>query len=204
MVDYAMAIALDMLHRYSDSELEELSRRNPDYLFERRPEGELLVTPPMGWIGGKREATLLIRLGEWSDRWGGGGQVFSPSAGFTLPSGALLAPDAAWLDAGRYAELCVAQPLDKFAPVCPTLAFELVSASDRILLVRRKIEAYILNGASRAVLIDPERRVVEVSAAAALHAPLTDPTTLTIPIEALPGATEPFHLDVEELFSAPG
>ena len=201
MVVYGMPIALDMLHRFSDDEIEQLSRRNPNYAFERLPEGELLVSPPLGWQGGRDELRLGRRLADWNDRAGGGGEVFGPSTGFTLPDGALLSPDAAWLDAARYAELQQKQPLNKFAPVCPTIAFEIVSPSDLISVLRRKIESYVRNGATRAILIDPERRFVEVSSKDALHATLADPAAFTIPLKALPGATEPIHLDLSELFS---
>ena len=201
MVVYGMPIALDMLHRFSDDEIEQLSRRNPNYAFERLPEGELLVSPPMGYRGGHREARLVQRLMTWSDRAGGGGEGFGPSTGFTLPDGALLSPDAAWLDAERYAELQKEQPLNKFAPVCPTIAFEIVSPSDILAVLRRKIESYVRNGAKRAILIDPERRWVEVSSKEMLHAPLADPANFTILLEALPGATEPLRLDLLELFS---
>jgi len=186
VVVYGMPIALDMLHRFSDDEIEQLSRRNPNYAFERLPEGELLVSPPLGWQGGRDELRLGWRLAAWSDRAGGGGEAFGPSTGFTLPDGALLSPDAAWLDAERYAELQEKQPLNKFAPVCPTIAFEIVSSSDLLSVLRRKIESYVRNGASRAILIDPERRLIEVSGKDALHVPTADPANVIIPLEALP------------------
>jgi Uma2 family endonuclease len=194
-----MAMGLDLLHRYSDDEIAELCRRNPEYEFERMPDGQLIVSPPASWYGGSREARLLLQLGIWNARAGGGGEVFSPSTGFTLPDGALFAPDAAWLDAERFAALR-GQPRNKFARVCPTLAFELVSASDRLLLVRRKIEIYVRNGVTRAVMIDPERRLVEVSGADRLHVPWEGSPLLAIPRDALPGATEPLQIDLNELF----
>ncbi len=199
MVDYGMAMGLDLLHRYSDEEIAELCRRNPPYEFERMPDGQLIVSPPASWFAGSREARLLGQVFAWNSRAGGGGEVFSPSAGFTLPDGALFAPDAAWLDAESFAELR-RQPRNKFARISPTLVFELVSPSDRLLLVRRKIEIYIRNGAARAVMIDPERRLVEISSANNLHVPWTDPSRLTIERDALPGATEPLQVDLGELF----
>jgi Uma2 family endonuclease len=202
VVNYGMAIALDLLHVFTDEEIEELCRRNPEYEFERMPEGELLVSPPMGWTCSNREVILVAAVHSWNKRAGGGGLALGPSAGFTLPDRALFAPDAAWLDAERYAQLRIAQPLDKFAPVCPTFVFELVSAGDRPIIVRRKIESYIRNGANRAILIDPEERLVEVSQPGALHRPLGDTRLLTIPLEVLPGASEPFELDLEEIYAA--
>jgi hypothetical protein len=49
-------------------------------------------------------------------------------------------------------------------------------------------------------IIDP-RRAVEVSSEAALHVATSEPAELSIPLEALPGATEPLSLDLSELFS---
>jgi Uma2 family endonuclease len=198
-----MAIELDLLHSYSDDDIEELSRRNPELCFERTSDGRLLVSPPSGWIGGGRELSLGARLFAWNERAGGGGYVFGPSAGFTLPDRALLAPDASWMSAEKLALLRVLQPEDKFAPVCPELVFEVVSESDRPIAVRRKIETYVRNGALCAVLIDPDERVVEMSQPVALHVAVADPHRLTIPLDALPGATEPLEINLDELFASP-
>jgi Uma2 family endonuclease len=203
VLNYGMAIELDMLHSYSDDDIVELSRRNPELCFERTSEGRLLVSPPSGWVGGGRELRLGAQLLAWNKRAGGGGHVFGPSAGFTLPDRALFAPDAAWISAEKLALLRILQPLDKFAPVCPDLAFELVSASDHPIMMRRKIETYIRNGALCAVLIDPEEHVVEMSRQNALHVAVGDLHRLEILLDLLPGATEPFELDLDELFAAP-
>jgi len=198
-----MAMELDLLHRFSDDDIEELSRRNPELFFERTSEGRLLVSPPAGWIGGSREALLVAQLLSWNQRAGGGGCAFGPSAGFTLADRALLAPDASWISAEKFALLRILQPEDKFAPICPDVAFEVVSESDRPIVIRRKIETYIRNGALCAVLIDPDERIVEMSRPGALHIALADPHRLTIPLDLLPGATEPLEIDLDQLFGSP-
>ncbi|MBC5809339.1 MAG: Uma2 family endonuclease [Candidatus Eremiobacteraeota bacterium] len=202
MVNYVMDFGVDLLHRYSDEDIEELVRRNPGLQFERTPEGRLLVSPPNGWLGGRRDAALVLALGNWNVRSGNGGTVLGSSAGFTLPDGALFAPDASWLNAERFAQLRARQPLDKFAPASPNLVFEIVSPTDRINAVRRKIETYVRNGVTCAVLIDPERHLVEISTQDRLHTPASDASRLTIPLDLLAGALAPFELELTELFTA--
>jgi Uma2 family endonuclease len=199
VVDYGMAMGLDLLRRYSDDELMELCRRNPGYEFERMPDGQLIVSPPVGWFSGSGEARLVGQLYAWNARAGGGGNVFGPSAGFRLRDKSLFAPDAAWLDREQFAQL-QKQPRNKFARIAPTLVFEVVSDSDRLLLVRRKMEIYVRNGVARAIMIDPERRLVEVSSADALHVPWEDSSLLSIPLDVLSGAAEPLQIDLEQLF----
>jgi Uma2 family endonuclease len=95
--------------------------------------------------------------------------------------------------------LRILQPLNKFAPICPELAFEVMSPSDRLTIVRSKIETYMRNGASCAILIDPEEHTVEVRAQ-------NDDWTLSdqllsIGVSVLTGAMEPFELALNELFA---
>ncbi len=57
-------------------------------------------------------------------------------------------------------------------PFCPDVVFEIASQSDTIPALRRKMYTYLANGGRLAVLIDPQRRVVEV------YAPDADPVVL--------------------------
>ena len=196
-----MAMALDLLHRFSDDEIEELSRRNPEYSFERTSEGELVVSPPTGWETGGRNSLLAVRLGNWNLRSGGGGKTFDSSTGFTLPDGALLSPDAAWMSADRLARLRATQPGRKFGSLCPELVFELLSPYDWQAFGRRKVDAYLRNGALCAVLIDAERKTFEVADRAGRRDATDDSPSLVIPLEFLPGAKEPFVVDLTEIFA---
>jgi Uma2 family endonuclease len=194
-----MMMSLDLMRRFTDAEIVELCRRNPDREFERMPDRRLIVSPPATWFVGIRGARLLAQLGSWNAQFGGGGEVLGPSAGFAFPDESLLAPDATWLDAEHFARVR-SQPHQGFVRSAPSLAFEMVSFEDDLLLARQKIEIYVRNGVGRAIMIDPEHRVVEVSSAAALHVPWQDSSLLTIPLTALPGATEPLQIDLDELF----
>ncbi|MBC5809346.1 MAG: Uma2 family endonuclease [Candidatus Eremiobacteraeota bacterium] len=201
MINYAMAFDLDLLHAYSDEDIEELVRRNPAMRFERTAEGRLLVSPPAGFASGRSNSTLVMRLGQWNERAGGGGCVLESSVGYHLPDSALFAPDASWLSAATFAALRAKQSLEGFAWICPDLVFEVVSHSDRLSRVRRKMELFVKNGAKCAVLIDPQERLVETSDSRGVHRAVPGPT-LTVPVEFLPRALAPFEVDIAELFAS--
>jgi Uma2 family endonuclease len=154
-----VAISLKLAAPPTDEELLEISERNPGFQFERSAEGELLVTPGSSQTG-RREVVLLMQLGRWAEARGGG-VVFGPSAGFHLADGSVLSPDAAWMPKDRWIALTPEQQ-DSFAPICPDAVFEIASRTDSRRALRIKMRRYLTNGARLAVLIDPDRRVVEV------------------------------------------
>ncbi len=154
-----MAISLRMAAPPSDDEILELSNRNPGYQFERSAAGELIVTPSSSEAG-RRDAAVVAQLGRWAEVTGSG-VVFGSSAGFRLPDGSLLSPDAAWMPKERWLALTPEQR-DSFAPLCPDAVFEVVSKSDTLRAARAKMQAYLANGARLAVLIDPPHGTVEV------------------------------------------
>ncbi len=129
-----MGISLRLAAPPSDAEILELSQRNPGFQFERSAAGELIVTPASS-EGGRREATLVIQLGRWADVQSG--VVFGPSAGFRLPDGSLLAPDASWMPSERWESLTPEQR-DDFARLCPDAVFEVASKRDTMRDLRAK------------------------------------------------------------------
>lgn len=188
-----MAISLKLAAPPSDQEILELSERNPGYQFERTAAGELVVTPT-GSAGGRRDLALNTQLDTWAEA-DGRGVAFGSSAGFHLPDGSLLSPDAAWVRRERWEALTVEQQED-FAPLCPDAVFEVLSRSDAPSDLRKKVRAYLTNGARLAVLIDPQRRAVEI------YAPDREPQVLGSPQSIsfdpiLPG----FTLDLRRIFS---
>ena len=144
----------------SDSLFLQLCRNNPDLRLERTAEGELIAMAPGDSESGARSAWLTVQLGLWS-RHDKSGIAFDSSAGFTLPDGAIRAPDASWILLDRWEALSQADR-KKFAPICPDFVVELLSPTDRSSLIREKMREYIENGARLGWLIDPERGVVEV------------------------------------------
>ena len=188
-----MALSLKLPAPPSDEEIVEISKRNPGFKFERSAAGELLVTPA-GGEAGWQELELCRQLGDWA-RARGGGKAFSPSTGFRMPDGALFLPDASWVRRDRW-EALTAQERRGLVPLCPDAVFEMRSWTDELADLRTKMRSYLANGARLAVLIDPERYVVEI------YAPDQDPQILQSARSVscdpvLPG----FVLDLESIFS---
>ena len=188
-----MALSLKLPAPPSDEEIVEISRRNPGFKFERSAAGELLVTPTGGQAG-RQELELCRQLGNWA-REHSGGVAFSPSTGFRMPDGALFLPDASWVRRDRWDALTAGQQRG-IGAFCPDAVFEVRSWSDGLADLRAKMRSYVVNGARLAVLIDPERRAVEI------YAPDRDPRVLESARSVscdpvLPG----FILDLEAIFS---
>ena len=69
---------------------------------------------------------------------------------------------------------------DGFPPLCPDLVVELASPADEIEVLRRKMVAYMTNGARLGWLLLPQKRTVEVWKAGAA-APANSPLVLSDP-----------------------
>jgi Uma2 family endonuclease len=116
--------------------------------------------PPEGGETNNRSITLVTLLTQWA--WQNGtGVTFGSSGGFILPSGAMRAPNAAWVLRSRLAPLTPEQK-QQFLPLCPDLVVEIRSPSDRLSTVQAKMQEYLANGARLGWLFDPPNRVVYV------------------------------------------
>ena len=155
----AMAMALNFTHELGDSDLAELSRRNPGYQLERDARGRLVVTPT-GGESSRRAAEVLRQLAEWA-RVSNAGPTFDSSTGFKLADGSVLSPDAAWIRSERWTAL-TPEEREAFPPLCPDAVFEVRSRSDCADYLRAKMRLYIANGAATGILIDPYDRFVEI------------------------------------------
>lgn len=133
---------------------------NGDLRMELTAEKELIIMPPAGGTTSGRNSELNVDLGIWS-RQDGTGKTFDSSAGFTLPNGAVLSPDASWILLSRWDTLTEAEQ-DKFPPICPDFVIELRSPSDRLPDVQRKMAEYLDNGVRLGWLIDPRNNRVHV------------------------------------------
>ena len=63
----------------------------------------------------------------------------------TLPNGALRSPAASWILKSRLTDLTEEQKRG-FPPISPDFAIELRSSSDRLTVLRRKMDEYMENG----------------------------------------------------------
>ena len=166
---------------------------NGDLRFELTAAKELIVMPPEGLGTSQRNGKLYQRLANWADQ-DGSGLPFGPSAGFTLPNGAVRGPDASWLLAARWDGL-EEDEQEGFGHICPDFVVELRSPSDKLPHVQAKMVEYIDNGVRLGWLIDPFNRTVDVYRPDQEVEHLEQPSTVAgAPV--LPG----FELDLAEIW----
>ena len=135
-------------------------QRTHDVRIERNAEGEILIMPPTGGATSNRNIELAMQLQLWAKR-DGTGIAFDSSGGFYLPNTATRSPDASWVLRWRYDQL-TRREQDRFLPLCPDFAIELKSPSDRIPVLKEKMEEYIENGLQLGWLIVPEQKTVYI------------------------------------------
>ena len=137
----------------SDDELIAFSRKNRLYRIEKDTRGDLVIMTPVGKQGGKREARVVTELMVWADQ-DGRGEANGPNAGWNLPDGSTLSPDASWTSTERVSHFTSEQQ-ERYLPICPEFIIEVRSKSDSPSVLRAKMEAWISNGAQLAWMIDP-------------------------------------------------
>jgi len=128
------------------------------FYLELTAEGELAINPMVNLHGGVAEAEGTTDLTNWSREHGG--LTLSSRTIIRLPDGARAEPDLSWLSPEQVAEFGPVLP--RTVTVCPAFVGEIMSETDRLPPLRRKMERYIANGAQLGWLIDPYRRRVYV------------------------------------------
>ncbi|MBF2080490.1 MAG: Uma2 family endonuclease [Synechococcales cyanobacterium T60_A2020_003] len=156
----AVTLSLNPTFNLTEEAFYQLCRTNPDLRFELTAQGKLVIMPPMGGEGSKREADLTFAVQLWN-RQAKLGVVFSPSAGFTLPNGAIRSPDVAWIVQSRWDALTPEQRR-KFPPIAPDFVIELRSDTDDWVVLQAKMREYIENGVRLGWLLNPQDQQVEV------------------------------------------
>jgi Uma2 family endonuclease len=144
----------------SDDQFFRLCQINSELWIERNAKGELSIMPPAGSATGDRNSEINMQLRVWAKQ-DGSGLAFDSSAGFTLPNGAVRAPDAAWIARSRWEHIPPDQR-ERFAPICPDFVLELRSPSDVLSTLQDKLAEYIANGARLGWLLDPGPRHVYI------------------------------------------
>ena len=89
------------------------------------------------------------------------GVVFSSQTIFSLPGGGDRAPDVAWVEKQRWENL-TQEAREGFPPLCPDFIIELRSRSDRLKLLRDKMQEYLASGLRLGWLINPNDGQVEI------------------------------------------
>ena len=128
------------------------------FYLELTGKGELVINPMVNIDSAFAEMEFGGDLNNWSREYGG--RVPSSRGIVRLPDGTRAEPDAAWLSPAQLAELPI-RP-DRAITVCPAFVAEIMSHSDRLPPMQRKMERYIANGAQLGWLIDPYHRRVYI------------------------------------------
>jgi Uma2 family endonuclease len=144
----------------NDDEFFAFCAANPDLRLERNKYGEVVIMAPSGSESSFQNLDCAVQLGNWA-KANKQGVVFDSNGGFRLPSGAVLAADAAWVRKDALAAI-PKEEKRKFAPVCPNFVIEILSPIDSRREARHKMKDWILEGVELAWLIDPDERLVEI------------------------------------------
>jgi Uma2 family endonuclease len=155
-----LVLQLHPVIQMTDDQLFEFCQLNRDLRIERTAKGELLVMPPTGGGTGSCNFKLNQQLANWTDI-DGTGIGFDSNTGFTLPSGAMRSPDAAWIKLERWNALSEEQQ-EKFAPISPDFVVELRSPSDSLKVLQDKMQEYIDNDIKLGWLIDCKDKKVYI------------------------------------------
>ena len=171
-------------------------RHHPDIELEIR-DGEYVVVVPHDPVS----ANIVIRLGELLNAWvrpRGLGYVLDSNGAFVFPDGDRRSPDVSFVSKARVPSL----PRTPQIAAIPELVAEVRSCRQTERAVRNQVESLVEKGCSVGLLVDPDRRCVEVYRA--LRRPqgddggvvvLNDGDELTVP-EVLPG----FSVRVEDIW----
>ena len=144
----------------TDEEFEKLCAANDFARLERTKEGKILVNAPAGGDASRGNSDINFQLAAWW-RTHRRGAVFDSSAGFFLPDGSMLNPDAAYATAEQMQGL-TKEDRKHFLRLTPAFVIELLSPSDSSTEAKRKMQSWIANGAMLAWLIDPYKRNVHI------------------------------------------
>ena len=145
------------------------------FYLELTAEGELTINPMVNMDSGNAEVETVTDVTVWARE--NGGITFSSRTIVRLPDGTRAEPDASWLSPEQMALL---GPISSRAiTVCPAFVAEIMSGTDRLPPLQRKMERYMANGAQLGWLIDPYRRRVHVYRPNVAVEVLEDPETIT-------------------------
>jgi Uma2 family endonuclease len=159
-IDEAHLPAMLTVGPMTDEAFAQLCAEHPDLNLEMTAHGELIVMPLTYTLTGARNGEIMGQLRNWA-RQDKRGVAFDSSTGWLLPSTARRSADAAWIFKHRIKDIDPAA-FSRFWPVCPDFVIELRSQTDRIRVLRDKMEEWQSNGAQLGWLIDAETRTVEI------------------------------------------
>lgn len=163
--------------KMTDEQFFEFCQSNRDVRIERSSQGEVIIMPPTGWETGNKNAEIIVQLGNWAKKDRRGKSADS-SAGYKMPNGAVMSPDASWILKERLEKISP-NKRRKFLPLAPDFVIELRSESDSLSKLKEKMREYIENGVSLGWLIDAGEQTIYVFRQNAEVEVLENPTEIS-------------------------
>jgi Uma2 family endonuclease len=165
---------------------------NPDLRLELTKDGELIVMPPVGGESGERILDLAANVGLWN-RQSNLGRGFGSSCGydFTAIGGGKLSPNVSWIEKSRLEGVSIVG----FIPVVPDFVIELRSATDNLKPLQEKMLEYQCLGVKLGLLVNPQRKQVEIYRLGQSIEVLESPRTIDCS-DVMPG----FVLSLDRIF----
>ena len=169
-----------------------LCLKNPDLRLELTPNRELIVMVPTLPISGKRNGDLSGQVWYWN-RQTNLGEAFDSSTGydFTAIEGGMPSPDCSWIEKSRLEGVS----LEKFFSIAPDFVIELRSSSDNLKPTQEKMLVYQRVGVRMGLLVDPQKKRVEIYKPGQEVAILEAPSSIDCN-EVMPG----FGLDLSRIW----
>ena len=115
---------------------------------------------PTGYETGMNNAGLIAQFWIWNRQYKLG-VVCDSSTGFILPNGAIRSPDLSWIAKERLIRFSKKEK-EKFLPLTPDFALELMSPSDKLKDTQAKMREYQDNGVKLGWLINAQQQQVEI------------------------------------------
>jgi Uma2 family endonuclease len=165
------------------AELEQMP--DDDSVRTELDEGELITMPPAGWDHGNYEAEIIVILHNFVKRHKLG-RVCGSSGGYRLSDDTVREPDVSFVRSAR-----VGSVKNKgFAKGYPDLAVEIISPSDSIRQLMRKVKQYFAAGTHTVWIVYPDEQEVQVLEATGTDRWLKGDDLIEAP-ELLPGFSVP-------------
>ncbi|WP_036477469.1 Uma2 family endonuclease [Myxosarcina sp. GI1] len=168
-------------------DLEQLQAQHPDYRMEL-VEGKIIVMSPSGYESDEVAFRVGAKLWNWIEP-NQLGRITGSSAGFNLAN--TRAPDVSFIRAER-----LPRSPRGYATIPPDLMVEVKSPTDKISELQDKIDEFLTQGTVVGILVNPEKRTVEIRRYEQNPIILKDGDILAVP-DLLPG----WEVPVTELWS---
>ena len=144
----------------TDEEFFRFCAANKHIKIERDENGQILIMPPSGLESDNYSVDISGEIHIWN-KFNKTGKVFGSSAGFTLPDDSVRSPDAAWVSNEKWARLSENER-KKFGHISPDFIVEVMSPSDDLAYMRKKMQSWIKNGVRLGWLIDAENQAAYI------------------------------------------